>query len=161
MSISIALRAAQRSTIKEGQLSYGFKKTPIDRLPGPKVWRNIPEEKLLTLTARAIELKKPKGWEEDEFKVDDSDEDTSISTQSKPIDTSCVPSYSEIGYSESLSNYRKFVNVPISTTPNPCAIPLVESEYTGRIINVPPRNYEYEQIMELISEHCYPKEVMT
>lgn len=165
VSISIAVRAAQRTYVPEGQLEYGFKKRPID-LVRTKVWRNIPEEKLYSMNSKVIEFKKPNGCEEDEFKVDESgEEDDSTFAQhddSKiPSDSPCF-AYSDIGYSPMESCDQKFRNIPISTTPNPCDVPLCESELTGRIIQIPEPTEE-EHLAEYLTEHirkyCAPCEL--
>lgn len=158
MSIAIALRAAQRTYVPEGQLEYGFKKNPID-LVRKKVWRNIPEEKLYSINSKVIEFKKPHDSEDDEFKLEQSDEDDSAFVQQNskiPSDTPCF-GYSDIGYSAMESCDQKFRNVPISTTPNPCNIPLVESELTGRIIDIPEKTEEdhlREYFAEYMRQHC-------
>lgn len=168
MSIAIAFRAAQRSTIQEDQLNYGFKKRPIDQLPKPKKYPNIPEEKLFDINSKVIEFRKPTYPEEDEFKIEESDEEmnTQSQSQSKTADQEepCNGfSYSDIGFSELTGGDRKFVNVPISTTPNPFNVPLIESERTGRIINLPEESKTYlEQLLaEYMSQQCEPKDVMT
>lgn len=164
VSISIAQRAAQRSYVPEGQLEYGFKKQPID-LVRKKVWRNIPEEKMYAINSKVIEFKKPNDSEEDEFKIDDSDEDDSPTVRKNseiPSDMPCF-AYSDIGYSPMDSYDRKFKNIPISTTPNPRDIPLVESECTGRIIDLPEKTeqeYLREYLADYISRHC-PREILT
>lgn len=153
MSIAIAVRATHRTYVPEGRLEYGFKKSPID-LVRKKVWRDIPEEKLYSINSKVIEFKKPKDSEEDEFKVDDSDEDDSTFPRQNwktPSDTPCF-AYSDIGYSAMDSCDRKFKNIPISTTPNPCNIPLTESELTGRIINIPEKT-EAEHLRDYLTDY--------
>lgn len=153
VSIAIAVRAAQRTYVPEGQLEYGFKKKPIDSVRA-KVWRNIPEEKLYSINSKVIEFKKPHDTDgNDEFKLEDSEEDDSAIVQRDdkiPSDTPCF-AYSDIGYSAMESCDQKFRNIPISTTPNPCE-PLCESELTGRIINIPGKPEE-ERIGDIIMEH--------
>lgn len=164
VSIAIAVRAAQRTYVPEGQLEYGFKKKPIDSVRG-KVWRNIPEEKLYSINSRVIEFKTPNNSEEDEFKIDESEEDeTIVRHHSKiPSDTPCF-AYSDIGYSEADSCNRRFKNIPISTTQNPCDIPLTESECTGRIVKISEKT-EDEHLQEYLAEYisqCYaPRDLLT
>lgn len=167
VSISIAVRAAQRTYVPEGQLAYGFKKRPID-LVRPKVWRNIPEEKLYSLNSKVIEFKKPCACEEDEFKVDESEEEEDYDSTFGQRDDSRTPSdspcfaYSDIGYSPMESCDQKFRNIPISTTPSPCEVPLCESKLTGRIIQLPEPTEE-EQLRDYLNEHirkyCAPCEL--
>lgn len=160
MSIAIAVRAAQRTYVPEGQLEYGFKKNPIDLVRG-KVWRHIPEEKLYSIDSKVFEFKKPNDSEEDEFKLEESDEDENDSSfvrQNSKIqsDAPCF-AYSDIGYSAMDSCDQKFKNIPISTTPNPCDIPLTESELTGRIINIPDKTEEEhlrEYLTEYLTQYC-------
>lgn len=166
MSIAIAMRAAQRSTIQEDQLNYGFKKRPIDQLPRAKKLPNFQEEKLFDINARVIEFKKPTYPEEDEFRIDESDEEMGTYSQSKTINQNekCDGfAYSDIGFSELTGRDGKFVNVPISTTPNPFHVPLVEGECTGRIIDLPDESNTYwEQLLaEYMTQQCAPKDVLT
>lgn len=164
VSIAIAVRASQRTYVPEGQLEYGFKKRPIDAVRR-KVFRNIPEEKLHSLHNKVIEFKKPNDSEEDEFRIDDSDEDDSPCARPNSeyqSDTSCL-AYSDIGYCPTKTCDRKFKNVPCST-PNPCRLPpLVESECTGRIIDIPEKTEDErceEYLHEYISNHA-PRELMS
>lgn len=154
MSIAIAVRAAQRTYVPEGQLEYGFKKKPID-LVRRKVWKDIPEEKLYSINSKVIEFKKPIDTEDDEFKLEESDEEDDLTYDQRdsqiPSDTPCF-AYSDIGYSAMQPCDRKFRNIPISTTPNPCNVPLCESELTGRIIHLPEKTEE-EKLHEYIIEH--------
>lgn len=168
VSIAIALQAAQRSTIQEGQLTYGFKKRPIDQLPRRKVYPNVPEEKMFDLKSRVIEYKKPTDSEEDEFKIDESDEEYSYNTPSKSksenLEKDCLYTYSDIGYSESTDKGAKFVNVPLSTTPGPYIEPITESDCDGRIINLPEEGSQscLDQLLaEYVARECGPKETLT
>lgn len=163
MSIAIAARAAQRTYVPEGQLEYGFKTTPID-LVRRKVWRNIPEEKLYSIDSKVIELKTPNDSEDDEFKIEENDEDESIVRHHTKVPSDIHFAYSDIGYSETKSYDRKFKNIPISTTQNPCDIPLGESELTGRIISIPDKTeneYIQEYLTEYISQCCSPRELLS
>lgn len=56
VSISLAYRSAARPQIDEGNISYGFKKIPVDQ-PTVKIVKNIPEEKLWAIDRSVIELK--------------------------------------------------------------------------------------------------------
>lgn len=156
ISIAIALRAAQRSTIQEGQLTYGFQKKPIDQLPRPKIRPNIPEEKLFAINSKVIEFQQPNESVEDEFKIDDSDEVYTIGTkteyQPQHFDKSCL-SYSDIGFSESMSQYPKFKNVPISTTPNPYIAPTIDPIYNGRIITLPEEKRCANELDQFLTEY--------
>lgn len=149
------MRAAQRSTIKEGQLTYGFQQKPIDQ-PRKKIMSpNIPEERLFDISAKVIEFKKPKYFEESEFDVDESDEELNVDSRQKPIasNSPCFY-YSDIGYSESTGTDRKFVNVPISTTPSPTEAP-INPDCLGRIIDIPEdRNIYLEQLQAEYERLC-------
>lgn len=154
ISLAIAMRASQRSTVPEGQLAYGFKTKPVDQ-PRVTVFRNIPEEKLYDINSKVIEFKKPNYSAESEFDIDESDEDFGLVNkriENKQFDTHCL-SYSDIGYSDAIANDRKFVNVPISTTPDPNYVDPNESECTGRVIRID--NEENSYIDQLISELGY------
>lgn len=60
VSISIAYRSANRAKVDEDEISYGFKKAPVD-MPRVKIVKNVPEEKLWEVDHRSIiELKKEK-----------------------------------------------------------------------------------------------------
>lgn len=168
VSIAIALRAAERSTIQEGQLTYGFKKRPIDQLPRRKVYPNIPEEKLFDHKSRVIELKKTIDSEEDEFKIDESDEEFPYKTPDKSrtdnLEKDCLYSYSDLGFSESTDRGAKFVEIPISTTPGPYIEPIAESDCDGRIIDLPEGGSQscLDQLLaEYIARECGPKETLT
>ncbi|XP_055302267.1 uncharacterized protein LOC129568441 [Sitodiplosis mosellana] len=165
VSIAIALRAAQRSTIKEDQLAYGFRQRPIDQPRRKVITPNIPEERLFDVNAKVIEFKKPKYSEESEFDVDESDEELGIVSRKKPIvsNPKCFY-YSDIGYSESTGTDRKFVNVPISTTPAPTEAP-INADCLGRIIDIPEeRNIYLEQLLAEYGRSCqcdaHKKEVL-
>lgn len=165
VSLAIAWRAAQRSNIQEDQLNYGFKKRPIDQLPRARTYPNIPEEKLFDLNSRVIEFKPPTYPEEDEFRIDESDEEMGSYTQRKTNDQDKECSgfaYSDIGYSELSGKDPRFINVPLSTTPNPCA-PITDNEYTGRIITLPDErnNYMEQLIAEYLNQGCEPPSVIS
>lgn len=140
VSIAIALRAAFRSNIQEGQLAYGFKKKPIDQIRA-KTTPDIPEEKLFKINSKVIEFKKPKYSEEDEFNVNESDEEFGAvkHSESKNCDANGFY-YSDLGYTDSKEKDVKFVKVPLSTTASPDVHSITESECTGRIINLPCKN---------------------
>lgn len=151
MSIAIAKQAAQRSSnkIKESQLAYGFKQKPIDQPRRKFIGHNIPEERLFDINAKVIEFKRPKYSEESEFDVDESDEEElSVSSRKKPMTTnSQFFYYSDIGYSESMGTDKKFVNVPVSTTPNPIKA-TINPDCLGKIIDVvDDRNIHLEQLL--------------
>lgn len=156
ISISIAMRAAQRSTVDEGIMDYGFNqkfKRPIDQPTRKLISPIIDEEKLFNMNAKVIEFKRPKYSEEDEFA--DSDEEFGSPRKSKKVVSN--PSYfyySDIGYSDVQNNNQKFVNVPISTTPSPESVTF-GPEYMGRIIDVPEDENSYrEQIMAEYARQC-------
>lgn len=143
------MRASQRSNVAEGQLDYGFNqkfKRPIDQPTRKIISPSIDEEKLFDMNAKVIEFKKPKYSEEDEFDV--SDEEFGCRRESKKV----IPNplgfyYSDIGYSDAKGNDRKFVNVPISTTPSPASATF-SPELMGRIIDVQEDENSYlEQMM--------------
>lgn len=92
-----------------------------------------------------IEFKKRKSYfeEESEFDVDESDEEMTVAKHNKPIaPISGRFYYSDLGYAEPTRAERKFVNVPVSTTPNPTAAP-INPDYLGRIIDISEENNEY------------------
>lgn len=160
------MRASQRSTVPEGQIAYGFKGKPIDQ-PRVAVFRNVPEENLYALNSKVIEFKKPNYSAESEFDIDDSDEDQqaiaiSHRAESRKFNSKCA-SYSDIGYLEAMPNDRKFVNVPISTTPDPRQLDVIDPECFGQIIRI--EDDENSQIRQILSEHgysqCPPQEIMT
>lgn len=164
VSISIAMRNSQRIHVPEGQLEYGFKKKPIDGIRR-KVFRNIPEERLHSLNKKVLELQQSDESEEDEFKIDDSDEEDD-SPRARP---NCerspdgVFAYSDIGYKTTESRDRRFKSVPCSTTPNPCPPPMIDPECEGRIITLPEKSVdeEYaEYLAEYVAKHA-PRELMT
>lgn len=85
-----------------------------------------------------IEFKKSKSYseEESEFDVDESDEEMAVAGRKKPIaPISGRFYYSDLGYAESTRAERKFVNVPVSTTPDPNEAP-INTDYLGRIIDI-------------------------
>lgn len=157
------MRASQRSTVQEDQIAYGFKVKPVDQ-PRVTVFRNIPEEKLFAINSKVIEFKKPNYSAESEFDIDESDEELASNKRAeiRQLDGRSL-TYSDIGYAESMANDRKFINVPISTTPNPNYIDPSESECTGRIIQLEHDDNSY--VEQLLSELGYPeckvKETMT
>lgn len=157
MSIAIAIQAGQRSSIKvkESQLAYGFKQRPIDQPRRKVINHNIPEERLFDINAKVIEFKRPKYSEESEFDVDESDEELSVSSRTKPMTANpqCF-FYSDIGYSESMGTDKKFVNVPVSTTPNPIEAS-INPDCLGRIIDVADdRNIYLEQLLAEYGRTC-------
>lgn len=165
ISIAIALRAAQRPNIQEGQLDYGFKEKPINE-PHKKINRiNIPEENLFNLNARVIEFKKPKYSEESEFDIDESEEkhtDRSYG-ESKQISNPKCFYYSDIGYLESNGDDKKFVNVPVSTTPSPI-IRTIDPNCMGRIIDIPDDNSYLDHIQSEYMRACQcqpPRDIFT
>lgn len=161
ISIALAMRASQRPTIQEGQLSYGFKEKPVNEIRAT-AFRNVPEENLFALNSKVIEFKPPSKVNS-EFELDDSEEESETDTyvESKNMDSRCL-SYSDIGYSETSGKDRKFINVPISTTPNPMYIDPSESELTGRIICIEDENtYESQLLSELECIKRMQKETMT
>lgn len=169
VSIAIALRAAQKSTINEDQLVYGFKKQPINQLPRAKIYPNIPEERLFQLNSKVIEFQLPNDSEEDEFKIDDGDEEFTVDTkktqsQSHDFEKTCL-SYSDIGYAETNGKYPKFEDIPISTTPNPYIAPTINPNCNGRIIDLPKEKYydnDFDQFLaEYLEQHCEPKEAFS
>lgn len=153
MSIAIALRAAQRSTIKEGQLEFGFKQKPIDLPRRRKISPNIPEEMLFDINGKVIEFKKPNFSGETEFDLDDSDEELSINARQKPaVNPQCFY-YSDIGYAESTSVDRKFKNVPISTEPSPTEAP-INPDCLGKIIDISTGNSYSEDLLAEYGKSC-------
>lgn len=147
-----------RSNVPEGQLSYGFKKRPIDQ-PTIKIIPNIPEEKLYDVRSKVIEFKKPKCSEESEFENSDEDEEEEPCNR-KRYNLKRVHgfSYSDLGYHESNAQDVQFVDVPISTTARP-EVPRDESHY-GAVVDVvedagclPPEYCSYT--------HCAQHELLT
>lgn len=153
MSLEIARRAAQHSSIKEGQLEYGFKQIPIDQPRKKIIGPNIPEERLFDMNAKVIEFKKPKynGFDDND---DESDEELAIVSRRNPASNPQCAYYSDIGYSELSGTDKKFINVPISTTPGPIEAPINE-DCLGRIIDVPEeRNIYLEQLLAEYDRVC-------
>lgn len=91
MSISLAYRTANRAKVDEDNLSYGFKKAPVDQ-PRVKIVKNIPEEKLWAIERSVIELKKPKARLVEVDAEEEEEED-----DNGPRDCS-NPGYAELGY---------------------------------------------------------------
>lgn len=91
VSISLAYRSANRAQVDEDEISYGFKKIPVDQ-PRRKIVKNIPEEKLWAIDRSVIELKKPniKSMDTD---AEDYDEDDDARTRSR-----LNPGYADLGY---------------------------------------------------------------
>lgn len=149
ISIAIAMRAAQRSNVPEGILDYGFKQRPINEPARKIISPNIDEEKLFNMNAKVIEFKKPKYSEEDE--LDESDEEFGSYRVNKKVSPNprCFY-YSDIGYSESMAKDRKFMNVPISTTPSPASA-TINPEYMGKIIDI--QNDENSYVEQMMAEY--------
>lgn len=135
VSIALALSSERQTHEGEGRIAYGFKRRPIEQRT-IKTHPNIPEENLFNLHGKVIEFKKPKQSEECgcDCEEDGSDEDSQTVDQQETntVNKQCY-SYSDIGYAESTGNERKFVNVPISTTPKPRVAPVLNG---GQIITL-------------------------
>lgn len=158
------MRAAQRSNVQEGVLDYGFKQRPISQPARKIISPNIDEEKLFNMNAKVIEFKKPDQSEEDDLDDEDDEEFGSYRDRKKVAPNPRCFYYSDIGYAESAAKDRKFVNVPVSTTPSP-VIATINDERMGRIIDIQhDENIYREQMMAEYGRQCpcaYHKEAFT
>lgn len=139
ISISLAMKAAHRSNVPEGQLAYGFKKRPIEPRKICKLRPNIPEEKLFDMGAKIIEYRKPKASEEEsEFDLENEDDDEFEKSCDrkrhfpKPLHSL---TYSELGYDETSGRDPKFVNVPIKKPPPTSEDAVYVDSHYGAVVN--------------------------
>lgn len=134
-------------------LDYGFRQKPIDQPAKKTISPNIEEEKLYKMNAKVIEFKSPTYSEEDVS--DENDEDFAIQRERKKVieNPRCFY-YSDIGYSEASNRDRKFINVPLSTTPKPFTA-TYSPELMGRIIDIPDDENTYaEEMMADYERQC-------
>lgn len=91
VSISIAYHAANRARVDEDNVSYGFKKTPVDQ-PRRKIVPNIPEEQLWSDDRIPVEFKKEDFHgkaHDDADDIDDDENDERVRSN---------PRYDDLGY---------------------------------------------------------------
>lgn len=153
ISIAIALRSSYRSRVPEDQLAYGFKKKPLDQ-QRIKNYPDIPEEKLFNVNAQVIEFKKP-SFDSEEEEDEDEFEDDGFKNKKEQV-TSFGSTYTDLGYYEVEPTYRKYLNIPISTTPFPRLH--LPHECAGRVVDVSHENDDYRpaESAERCSIHEFP-----